>query len=86
MKDFVPSLGRLMDQVCEVLRYYHYAYSTEIRKFFWIVQCVQFNDRPHPVEMGKPVSASTRNKVCSSILFLKRDILKCHPVMSWVRG
>jgi len=29
MKDFVPKSCGLMDQVREVLRYYHYAYSTE---------------------------------------------------------
>jgi hypothetical protein len=33
MKDFVPKPGRLMDQVREVLRFYHYAYSTDKCKF-----------------------------------------------------
>ena len=31
MMNFVPMPGSLLDQVSEVLRYYHYACSTEIR-------------------------------------------------------
>ena len=34
MKDFVPRSCGLMDQVREVLRYYHYACSTEISLVF----------------------------------------------------
>jgi len=33
---FKPSSTRLMDQVREVLRFYHYAYSTEQAYVSWI--------------------------------------------------
>ncbi|MBU2521227.1 MAG: phage integrase N-terminal SAM-like domain-containing protein [Proteobacteria bacterium] len=33
---------RLMDQVREVLRYYHYAYSTEQSYSSWILQYIKF--------------------------------------------
>ena len=33
---------RLMDQVREVLRYYHYAYSTEQSYCSWILQYIKF--------------------------------------------
>ena len=90
MKDFVPKPGRLMDQVREVLRFYHYAYSTEKSYVFWILQFIRFNNLRHPAEMGKPeierflsnlainkhVSASTQNQAFNAILFLYRDVLK----------
>ncbi|MBU4403890.1 MAG: hypothetical protein KJ907_14300 [Actinobacteria bacterium] len=31
-----------MDQVCEVLRYYHYTYSTEQSYSSWILQYIKF--------------------------------------------
>jgi integron integrase len=90
MKDYVPKSVRLMDQVREVLRFYHYAYSTEKTYVFWILQYIRFNDKRHPSEMGKPeierflsnlainkhVSASTQNQAFNAILFLYRDVLK----------
>jgi len=90
MKDFVPKPGRLMDQVREVLRFYHYAYSTEKSYVYWILQFIRFNDRQHPRDMGKAeierflsnlainknVSASTQNQAFNAILFLYRDVLK----------
>lgn len=90
MKDYVPKSVRLMDQVREVLRFYHYAYSTEKTYVFWILQYIRFNDRRHPGEMGKPeierflsnlainknVSPSTQNQAFNAILFLYRDVLK----------
>lgn len=51
MKDFVPKPGRLMDQVVEVMRFYHYAYSTEKTYVFWILQYIRFNDRRHPLKL-----------------------------------
>jgi len=90
MKDFVPKPGRLMDQVREVLRFYHYAYSTEKTYVFWILEYIRFNNKRHPSEMGKTeierflsnlainkqVSASTQNQAFNAILFLYRDVLK----------
>jgi hypothetical protein len=45
---------RLMDQVREVLRYYHYAYSTEQSYSSWILQYIKFyGGKTHPKDMGK---------------------------------
>ena len=45
---------RLMDQVGEVLRYYHYAYRTEPSYSFWILQYMKFyGGKAHPKDMGK---------------------------------
>ena len=45
---------RLMDQVREVLRYYHYSYSTEQAYSTWIVQYVKFyGSKVDPMDMGK---------------------------------
>jgi len=79
-----------MDQVREVLRFYHYAYSTEKTYVFWILQYIRFNDRRHPRDMGKAeierflsnlainknVAAATQNQAFNAILFLYRDVLK----------
>jgi hypothetical protein len=44
---------RLMEQVCEVLRYYHYAYRTEQTYCDWIKRYLKFyNCKTHPREMG----------------------------------
>ena len=45
---------RLMDQVREVLRYYHYAYRTEQSYCSWILQYIKFSGgKTHPKDMGK---------------------------------
>ena len=45
---------RLMDQVREVLRYYHYAYRTEQSYSSWILQYIKFyGGKTHPKDMGK---------------------------------
>ncbi|MBA3018463.1 MAG: phage integrase N-terminal SAM-like domain-containing protein [Proteobacteria bacterium] len=43
-----------MDQVREVLRYYHYAYTTEQSYSSWILQYIKFyGGKTHPKDMGK---------------------------------
>jgi hypothetical protein len=43
----------LMDQVREVLRYYHYAYRTEQSYSSWILQYIKFyGGKTHPKDMG----------------------------------
>jgi len=78
-----------MDQVREVLRYYHYAYKTEQTYVQWILKYIRFNDKRHPAEMGKEeiesflsylaierkVSASTQNQAFNAILFLYKRVL-----------
>jgi len=86
---FRPSAGRLMDQVRETLRFYHYAYSTEKSYVNWILKFIRFNGKQHPKDMGKPeierflshlalnrnVAASTQNQAFNAILFLYKNVL-----------
>ena len=45
---------KLMDQVRQVLRYFHYAYRTEQTYCDWIIRYLKFNGgKTHPKEMGK---------------------------------
>ena len=45
---------KLMEQVREVLRYYHYAYRTEQSYSSWILQYIKFyGGKTHPKNMGK---------------------------------
>ncbi|MCU7934402.1 MAG: phage integrase N-terminal SAM-like domain-containing protein [Candidatus Thiodiazotropha sp. (ex Dulcina madagascariensis)] len=59
-----PSL-KLMDQVREVLRYYHYAYRTEQSYCQWILRYIHFHG-------GK-----THQKHLDSQQFLPRHPFKC---------
>jgi hypothetical protein len=44
---------KLMDQVREVLRYYHYAYRTEQSYCDWILRYVRFHGgQTHPKDLG----------------------------------
>jgi len=81
---------KLMDQVRQVLRYYHYAYRTEETYCRWIVQYLRyFGFEKHPREMGKNeieqflsylsvkrlVSASTQKQALNAIIFLYKQVL-----------
>ncbi|PID72303.1 MAG: integrase [Desulfobulbus propionicus] len=81
---------KLMDQVREVLRYYHYAFSTEKTYCQWIVRYLQFFQmKKHPKDMGskevarflshlavtEKVAASTQHQALNAIVFLYRDVL-----------
>ena len=45
---------KLMDQVRQVLRYYHYAYRTEKTYCDWILRFVKYHgSKIHPKDMGK---------------------------------
>jgi integrase len=81
---------KLMDQVREVLRYYHYAYRTEETYCKWILRFIRFFDgKRHPKEMGKPeierflshlatvdhVAPSTQNQAFNTLLFLYEKVL-----------
>jgi len=86
---FRPTATRLMDQVRETLRFYHYAYSTERAYVDWIVRFIRFNGKKHPKDMGKfeierflshlavnrDVAASTQNQAFNAILFLYKKVL-----------
>lgn len=86
---FVPKSTRLLDQVREVLRFYHYAMATEKSYVSWIKQFILFNDKRHPKDMGKEdierflshlainrnVAASTQDQALNAIVFLYRHVL-----------
>ena len=84
-----PSL-KLMEQVRQVLRYHHYAYSTEKTYCDWIVRYIKhFGSKTHPQDMGKVeidaflshlavegrVSAATQRQALNAIIFLYRRVL-----------
>ena len=89
MDTFRPTAARLMDQVRETLRFYHYAYNTEKSYVSWILKFIRFNGKRHPSEMGKReierylshlavnrnVAASTQNQAFNAIIFLYKKVL-----------
>lgn len=86
---FRPTSIRLLDQVRETLRFYHYAYNTEKAYVEWILKFIRFNGKKHPRDMGKfeierflshlavnrNVAASTQNQAFNAILFLYKKVL-----------
>lgn len=86
---FRPSAPRLMDQVRETLRFYHYAYNTEKSYVDWILKFIRFSGKKHPRDMGKyeierflshlavnrNVAASTQNQAFNAIMFLYIKVL-----------
>lgn len=86
---FRPSALKLMDQVRETLRFYHYAYNTEKSYVEWILKFIRFSGKKHPKEMGKfeierylshlavnrHVAASTQNQAFNAIMFLYKKVL-----------
>ncbi len=53
--EFKPDASlKLMNQVRQVLRYYHYAYRTEQTYCDWILGFIKFHiSKNHPKDMGK---------------------------------
>lgn len=81
---------RLMDQVREVLRYYHYAYRTEQSYCQWILRYIHFYEKKgHPKEPGardverflshlatqREVAAATQRQALNALVLLYRDVL-----------
>lgn len=81
---------KLMDQVQETLRYYHYARATEKNYSQWIIRYLAFyNMKRHPRDMGAReverflshlatvgnVSASTQKQALNALVFLYRYVL-----------
>ncbi len=90
-KKFIPNKDlKLLDQVREVLRYYHYALSTEKTYCQWILRYIYFYEKKcHPKDMGaaevekflshlathEKVASSTQKQALNAIVFLYRDVL-----------
>ena len=87
---FRPAASRLLDQVREVMRHYHYPLASERTYVQWVVKFVRFHGTRHPRELGK------RHKVCNAEMddftpqeamsrfdqrFLSSFLLKPHNVM-----
>jgi len=79
-----------MDQVREVLRYYHYSYKTEQTYSSWILRYIKFyGSKTHPKDMGKneverflsyltekrDVSAATQKQALNALVFLYKKVL-----------
>ena len=89
MDTFRTTANRLMDQVRETLRFYHYAYNTEKSYTNWILKFIRFNGKRHPKDMGKleierflshlavnrDVAAATQNQAFNAIIFLYKKVL-----------
>ncbi|MGL1930615.1 MAG: integron integrase [Desulfotalea sp.] len=84
-----PNL-KLMEQVQEVLRFYHYAYRTEQTYCKWIVSYMKFYQyKYHPKDMGakeierylsylasdRNVAESTQKQALNAIVFLYKKVL-----------
>ncbi len=82
--------SRLMEQVREVLRYHHYAYSTEKSYCNWILRYIRFyGGQTHPNKMGakeierflshlalkEQVSASTQHQALNALVFLYKQVM-----------
>ena len=90
-KKFIPNQDlKLLDQVRETLRYYHYARSTEKTYCQWILRFIYFYDKKqHPKDMGPreverflshlashdKVAASTQKQALNALVFLYRNVL-----------
>lgn len=86
---FRPQSVRLMDQVSEVMRYYHYGRRTEEAYTYWIKDFIFFHHKRHPKDMGKSevesylsylavkrkVAISTQNQAFNALLFLYKSVL-----------
>lgn len=81
---------KLMDQVREVLRFYHYAYRTEQSYCQWIVRYIRFHGgQTHPSQLGASdierflsdlvsrgkVSGATQKQALNALVFLYHKVL-----------
>ena len=81
---------KLMEQVRETLRYYHYAYSTERTYCQWILRYIHhFGGKTHPRLLNERhierflshlathdnVSASTQRQALNALVFLYNEVL-----------
>jgi len=81
---------RLLGQVREVTRRFHYSIRTEKAYIDWIRRFILFHQKRHPSEMGAVeveaflsrlaiqgnVASSTQNQALNAIVFLYRRVLK----------
>ncbi|MCP4314161.1 MAG: integron integrase [Bacteroidetes bacterium] len=82
--------SKFLDRVRQVIRTYHYSYSTEKSYVGWIYRYIVFHNKKHPGEMGreeisdfltdlaveKKVSASTQHQALNALAFLYKRVLE----------
>ncbi|WP_024955491.1 integron integrase [Sulfurospirillum arcachonense] len=80
---------KLLDVVRDKIRVKHYSLSTEKTYIHWIKSYILFQDKKHPIDMGKVeieqyltslavkkrVSPTTQNQAFSALLFLYKEVL-----------
>jgi len=80
---------KLLDQLRERIRYFHYSLRTEQAYVYWVRMFIRFNGLRHPSSMGGPevetflswlanerkLSASTHKQALSALLFLYGKVL-----------
>lgn len=90
-RSFKPNPNKkLIEQVQEVLRYYHYSYRTELAYCNWIIRYIKFHGgQTHPKAMGKNeiesylsylvsaknVSSASQRQALNAIVFLYKRVL-----------
>lgn len=88
--NFTPQSPRLMGQVKEVMRYFHYSLRSEDAYCRWIKAFICFHNTRHPNTMGKleverflthlavnkNVAISTQNQALNALVFLYDKVLK----------
>lgn len=93
LSQITPVKRKLLDQVRDLIRLKHYAYSTEKTYIYWIRNYIFFHNKQHPKDLGareieqyltwlakiKKVSSSTQNQALNSIVFLYKQVLKIDP-------
>lgn len=81
--------GRLLDQVRERIRYFHFSLRTEEAYVYWVRCFILFHHKRHPLELGprdveaflthlaneRKVSASTHKQALSALTFLYGKVL-----------
>lgn len=80
---------KLLEQVRQKIRYFHYSIHTEQAYIHWIRRFILFHNKRHPKDMGgeevarflnylvnrENVSASTQNQALTAIIFLYKQVL-----------
>jgi integron integrase len=91
--EIVAAEPKLLDQLSEIMRLKHMAFSTEKTYREWVVRYCKFHDFRHPREMrskeitaflshlatDRHVSASTQNQALCAIIFLYKNVIKAEP-------
>jgi len=93
-----PDKPKLLDQMCQKIRFKHYSIRTEQAYVDWARRYILFHGKRHPKALGaaeleaflthlavvRKVSASTQNQARSALLFLYKEVLGIK--LPWLDG